>query len=65
MPPKWMQKRWMRKLESEALMLSALGLLGEDGEVRCPECGSVVPRSQGWRCHFTCLCGDWLLEDLD
>jgi hypothetical protein len=59
-----MSDRWKRKLAEEALMLSALGYLGEDGQVRCPECGSAVGRSDGWFGNFICSCGDWRLEDL-
>jgi hypothetical protein len=54
---------WRQKLAEEALMLTALGYLGEDGEVRCPDCGVVVPRSEGWLASFVCSCG-WSFRDL-
>lgn len=52
------------KLVGEALLLQALGYLGDDGSVRCPECGLVVPRSDGWRLELVCSCG-WRIEDVD
>jgi hypothetical protein len=56
---------WATKLYDEALMLGALGVLCEDGEVRCPVCDRVVPRSEGWVCVFACSCGEWELRDLE
>jgi hypothetical protein len=55
---------WEAKLLQEARGLAAVGVLTPDGGVRCPECGSDVPRSDGWFMEFACSCG-WRLIDLE
>jgi hypothetical protein len=55
---------WSKKLVAEATIFGHLGYLGEDGQVRCPECGGVVDRADGWDMVFACPCG-WRIEDLE
>jgi hypothetical protein len=57
-------RAWHEKVLNEAQLLHAVGHLRSDGEVVCPECGSVVVRSTGWRMVFACSCG-WRLEDFE
>lgn len=54
---------WPTKLYDESLLLAAMGVLRDDGEIVCPECGEAVERDPGWLARFACPCG-WLLEEL-
>lgn len=55
---------WAEKLLAEAGILSAMDLLGRDGEVRCPVCRSAVDRGGGWYFEFDCWCG-WRLQEIE
>jgi len=53
---------WECKLLDEAAFLHVLGYLRADGTVRCPECGAVVDRDDGWTMRFACACGWWIAD---
>jgi hypothetical protein len=53
---------WRAKLLDEGRLLAAVGLLADDGEVRCRDCGGRVEREDGWAMRFVCPCG-WSIED--
>jgi hypothetical protein len=53
---------WARKLLDEGLLLSAVGVLDELGELHCRECGATLQRNDGWHLDLRCSCG-WRLAD--
>lgn len=51
----------LSQLQDEAIGLSVLGLLNDDGSVACRECGDPVGRDEDGRgVMFECACG-WAL----
>jgi tRNA(Ile2) C34 agmatinyltransferase TiaS len=53
----------LQRLEVEAVTLAALGLLDDEGCVRCPDCGAEVePRIGPQKTTFRCDPCDWLLR---